>query len=85
MANQERNQERVDRIVAARAKLLKRVKAHPKHEMGGRWKAKIAEYEQSLRNFHEFKQEVKPTGNLTAVNISVPLSELGIKEFPPEG
>lgn len=79
MADIERNQARADRIVAARRKLLDRLEADSEHKLAERWRGKVAEYEESLRNFHKFGQEAKPTGRTTVVDIGVPLAELGIK------
>lgn len=72
----------MDRLVAARAKLLSRLETNPEHELASRWETKIAEYEESLRNFQRYGQEVRPTGR-PAVVIDVPLDELGITAHEP--
>ena len=84
MAKDDRNQGRVYRLVAARAKLLDRLGAHPDHDRAPRWKAKIAEYEESLRNFHKVGQEARPTGR-TAITIAGPLDGRVIADTAPGG
>ena len=84
MASLERNQGRVDRLVGARAKLLGRLESYPSDKVD-KMKVKIAEYEQSLRNFHEFGQEKPPSGKPTGVDLNVPLDEIGIVAKTPEG
>ena len=78
-----RNQGRVDRIEAHRAKLLARLKAQPKHPKAEKWRARIEEFNESLRNFHEHGRETMPTGNTESVTISVPVKDFALKPLAP--
>lgn len=78
-----RGQPRVDRIVANYERIKAKIKAMPNDPRVPRWKKRLAEYDESLRNWDEFGQETKPVGT-PGVEINVPLGRLGIKSNQPQ-
>jgi hypothetical protein len=70
---------RVQALLAAHAKMVRRVQANPDHQKAEVWKAKALEYEASLESLKLFGKEVRRT-NQAGVSIAVPVSGFSIKE-----
>ena len=73
-----REQSRVDRLSHSLEDLQARLEANPGHAKTELWRAKCAEYKESLLTFATYGQE-RPPGAAIAKQIDVPLKKFGLE------